>query len=90
MGTSLWHLTFPVGVLCMLIKMAKVRRAQLSLKLPKVKTWGGRRAGAGRPRKDGKRGKGVPHLPRPLLKPRFPVHVTSMKWPLSQAQISAL
>jgi len=60
----------------MLIKMARVRRLQLSLEIPKVKTWGGRRAGAGRPRKDGKRGKGVPHLPRPVLKPRFPVQVT--------------
>ena len=49
-----------------------------------------RNAVAGRPRKDGKHGKGVTHLPRPVLKPRFPVHVTSMKWPLSQAQISAL
>ena len=90
MGTSLWHLTFPVGVLCMLIKMAKVRYTQLSLKIPKPKTWGGRRAGAGRPRKDGTRTKGMPHLTRPVLAHRFPVHVTSMKWPLSQAQISPL
>jgi REP element-mobilizing transposase RayT len=38
--------------------------------------WGGKRAGAGRPRKDGAKKTGVPHLPRPLLAPRFPVHVT--------------
>src|SRR4051812_9052369 len=56
--------------------MARVKRAQLSLELPKAKTWGGRRAGAGRPRKDGTRNKGVTHRPRPVLKPRLPVHVT--------------
>src|SRR5712691_1802367 len=60
--------------------MAKVKRAQLNLKIPlraKPKVgWGGRRAGAGRPRKDGTRNKGVPHLPRPALVPRFPVLVT--------------
>src|SRR6267142_7092679 len=56
--------------------MAKVRRQQLSLRLPTVKTWGGRRAGAGRPRKDGTRHKGMPHLTRPALAHRFPVHVT--------------
>ena len=60
--------------------MARLKRAQLNLKLklrptPKV-GWGGRRAGAGRPRKDGTRNKGVPHLPRPALAHRFPVHVT--------------
>ena len=70
--------------------MARAKRLQLSLRLPKVKTWGGRRAGAGRPRKDGTRHKGMPHLTRPALAHRFPVHVTSMKWPLSQAQISPL
>ena len=56
--------------------MARARRQQLSLELPKVKTWGGRRAGAGRPRKDGTRKKGMPHLTRPVLAHRFPVHVT--------------
>ena len=60
--------------------MAKVKRPQLNLRIPlrpKPKVgWGGRRAGAGRPRKDGTRNKGVPHLPRPVLATRFPVHVT--------------
>src|SRR5436190_1382983 len=56
--------------------MARAKRQQLSLKLPKPKTWGGRRAGAGRPRKDGTRKKGMPHLTRPVLAHRFPVHVT--------------
>jgi REP element-mobilizing transposase RayT len=41
------------------------------------RTWGGKRAGAGRPRRDGSVGKrGVPHVPRPALAKRFPVHVT--------------
>jgi REP element-mobilizing transposase RayT len=75
-GDVTWRLTFPVGVLYLLFKMARVKRAQLSLPIPKPKTWGGRRAGAGRPRKDGTRNKGVPHLLRSVLKPRFPVHVT--------------
>src|SRR5438067_7906920 len=48
---------------------------QLRLALPK-RNWGGKRAGAGRPRKDGQSGKGIPHLPRPVLAPRFPVHAT--------------
>ena len=48
---------------------------QLRLKLPK-RDWGGRRAGAGRPRKDGRVGKGVTHLRRPVLASRFPVHAT--------------
>ena len=49
---------------------------QLALDLPK---WGGRRAGAGRPRKHarpGLRGTEVPHLRRPDLSKRYPVHVT--------------
>jgi putative transposase len=49
---------------------------QLALDLPK---WGGRRKGAGRPRKHpapGLRGPGVPHLRRPKLVARHPVHVT--------------
>jgi putative transposase len=48
---------------------------QLRLALPK-RNWGGKRPGAGRPRKDGQNGKGVPHLPRPPLASRFPVHAT--------------
>jgi putative transposase len=48
---------------------------QLRLGLPK-RNWGGKRPGAGRPRKDGRKGKGVPHLPRPALASRFPVHAT--------------
>src|SRR5260221_9518687 len=49
---------------------------QLKLELPE---WGGRRAGAGRPRTlehPGLEGPGVPHLARPGLNPRHPVHVT--------------
>ena len=38
--------------------------------------WGGRRKGAGRPRKDGRAEAGVAHLVRPALTPRLPVHVT--------------
>jgi REP element-mobilizing transposase RayT len=38
--------------------------------------WGGKRKGAGRPRKDGRADKGVPHLPRAVLAPRFPVLAT--------------
>ena len=49
---------------------------QLALDLPQ---WGGRRAGAGRPRqhaRPGLRGTEVPHLRRPELSQRHPVHVT--------------
>jgi REP element-mobilizing transposase RayT len=58
--------------------MARTRQLNLKIKMrvkPKV-GWGGARKGAGRPRKDGTKGKGVPHLPRPVLAKRFPVHVT--------------
>ena len=48
---------------------------QLRLPLPK-RGWGGKRAGAGRPRRDGAVGKGNPHLTRPLLAERYPVHAT--------------
>jgi hypothetical protein len=54
----------------MLFKMA----AQASFRF---RTWGGKRKGAGRPRKDGTvRKRGMPHLPRVPLAKRFPVHVT--------------
>ena len=49
---------------------------QLKLRLPE---WGGKRKGAGRPRTrehPGLVGPGVPHLARPKLNPRHPVHVT--------------
>jgi len=51
---------------------------QLRFKLAPVKRkkWGGARAGAGRPRKDGLVGRGSPHLKREVLKARFPVLVT--------------
>jgi hypothetical protein len=45
---------------------------QLALDL-RARTWGGRRAGAGRPRG---RGPYVPHLTRPALSAHHPVHVT--------------
>lgn len=54
----------------MLFKMATRQR---SLEFPR---WGGRRKGAGRPRKNGRADKGVPHLPRAALAPRFPVLAT--------------
>src|SRR5258706_8059664 len=59
----------------MLIKLSRMRK-QLKLALPE---WGGRRKGAGRPRTvphPGLEGPGVPHLERPELNPRHPVHVT--------------
>src|SRR3982074_1009865 len=40
----------------------------------KFRTWGGARKGAGRKPKGAKAG--VPHLVRPVLKRRFPLHVT--------------
>jgi putative transposase len=40
----------------------------------KFRTWGGARRGAGRKPKGARAG--VPHLVRPVLKRRFPVHVT--------------
>src|SRR4051794_28461863 len=49
---------------------------QLKFDLPE---WGGKRRGAGRPRTlehPGLEGPGVPHLKRPRLNPRHPVHVT--------------
>ena len=36
--------------------------------------WGGRRAGAGRKRKDGRIGPTVPHVPRPTLRRGVPAH----------------
>jgi putative transposase len=51
----------------------------MRVKPPRPKpTWGGKREGAGRPRKDGTTGgqRRMPHLVRPLLANRFPVHVT--------------
>jgi len=71
-------LTFP-SLRHMLFKMPST---QLNLEMPlrprKKPGWGGARAGAGRPRKDGLRPSkpGVPHHLRPILAPRFPVHVT--------------
>ena len=52
--------------------MAKRRRAQLEIEFPPG--WGGRRARAGR--KPGPGPKRVPHISRPRLASRFPVHVT--------------
>lgn len=51
------------------------RRAtrQLEMELPPPRSWGGRRKGAGRKRS---KSSGVPHLRRPALAARFPVHVT--------------
>jgi putative transposase len=60
----------------MLFKMARTRRP-IQLSLARKAGWGGARPGAGRPRKDGQAGPpGVPHLRRPPLDARHPVHVT--------------
>ena len=55
---------------------ARCRQLDLGLprKQPKRPGWGGRRDGAGRPRRPGRRR--VPHVARPSLAARFPVHVT--------------
>ena len=47
----------------------------LQLSLPQPRTWGGRRAGAGRKRTADRR-PGVPHRTRPVHVPTHPVHVT--------------
>ena len=47
----------------------------MQLSLPCPRTWGGRRAGAGRPRTTGRR-PGVPHCARPPHRGSHPVHVT--------------
>jgi hypothetical protein len=52
--------------------MADVRKSSPTHELP-ARGHGGRRPGAGRPPKPGA---GVSHAPRPVLKDRFPVHVT--------------
>jgi putative transposase len=57
----------------MLVSMAKRRAKQLGLDL-KYRGRGGYRPGAGRPKKPGA---GVPHLRRPELAARHPVHVTA-------------
>jgi len=56
----------------MLFKMIR-RPRQQSFEFTR---WGGKRKGAGRPRKDGRKDKGVPHLPRAALAARFPVLAT--------------
>ncbi len=59
----------------MLFKMRRSRRPK-QLTLARKAGWGGARKGAGRGRKDGQAGPGVPHLRRPPLDSRNPVHVT--------------
>ena len=53
----------------MLFKMGRQRAFEF-------RTWGGKRRSAGRPRLDGGKKAGVPHVQRPALASRFPVHVT--------------
>ena len=53
--------------------MAPRKSRQLSLDV-QPRTWGGKRAGAGR--KTTGTSAGVPHRPRPLLERRLPIHVT--------------
>lgn len=50
--------------------MSKDRTEQMPLRF---RSWGGKRHGAGRPKKKGSR---LPHLTRPALAARYPVHVT--------------
>jgi len=57
-----------------MVRMYAIQVAR-QLELP-LKRWGGKRRGAGRPRKDGLQGPGVSHVVRPVLAHRFPVHVT--------------
>ena len=54
----------------------KSARHPRQLPIARKAGWGGRRKGAGRKRKDGLPGPGVPHLRRPPLAARNPVHVT--------------
>lgn len=62
------------------------------LALPEVRTWGGRRANAGR-----KRGRNIAHLPRPEHDFRHPVHITlravkglpSLRTPLLYGEIES-
>jgi putative transposase len=58
--------------------MARRRTQQLALDL---RRWGGKRKGAGRPRTPGRVRARVPHVRRPKLAARFPVHVT---WRMSE------
>ena len=60
----------------MLFKMRPSPRKPKQLALARRSGWGGARKGAGRKRKDGQAGPGVPHLRRPALSARTPVHVT--------------
>src|SRR5689334_25378563 len=58
--------------------MARATKRPVQLELP-LRSWGGRRKGAGRKPKGGRQPgwkPGVPHLARPELKERHPVHVT--------------
>jgi putative transposase len=57
---------------CCRIEMGRHRSKQLDLPAPR--TWGGRRAGAGR--KPTLSRPGSPHVPRPPHEGRYPVHVT--------------
>ena len=72
--SPVWTLTAAL-LLYMLFKMRRTRRPK-QLSLARKSGWGGARKGAGRKRKDGQAGVGVPHLRRPELASRNPVHVT--------------
>ena len=54
----------------------RMPRRPKQLALARKAGWGGARKGAGRARKDGQVGPGVPHSRRPPLDSRNPVHVT--------------
>jgi len=64
-----------IGLRTILISaiLLAVASKQLPLELPAPRTWGGRRKGAGRPRGPNA---GTPHVARPELKARHPLHIT--------------
>lgn len=71
------------GWLSLDIKMAARRPIQLEMKAivdsparPVARTWGGRRPGAGRPRKHPRQRAFIEHVARPPHKKRHPVHIT--------------
>jgi REP element-mobilizing transposase RayT len=66
------HLTDAAASRIRVFRSIKMKRAK-QIELP-LRTWGGKRAGAGRKPKGAR--PGVPHRPRPVLSRHHPVHVT--------------
>ena len=57
------------------VRLFKMAHRLQQLALPSPRTWGGRRAGAGRKPTAGRR-RGVPHVARPQHHASYPLHVT--------------